>query len=173
LSVADAENLPFIGNSFDAVYSWGVIHHSPDTSKAVEEIYRVLKPGGIAKIMIYHKNSIIGFMLWNRYGLFRLKPFMSLEKIYANYLESPGTKAYSRLEARHLFEKFIIKKMNTPLNHGDLLSSNVGQRHRGTLLSIAKKIWPRFLLRKFFPNNGLELMIEVMKPDDCANLNKT
>ena len=39
LEVADAENLPYADNSFDLVYSWGVIHHFPNTPKAVQEIY--------------------------------------------------------------------------------------------------------------------------------------
>ena len=45
LQIADAENLPFEDSSYDAVYSWGVLHHSPDTQKAVNEVYRVLKSG--------------------------------------------------------------------------------------------------------------------------------
>lgn len=163
LQVGDAENLPFENEEFDAVYSWGVLHHSPNTQKAIQEVHRVLKPEGIAKIMIYHKYSIIGFMLWVRYGLLRLRPMISLEKIYAQYLESPGTKAYSRKEAIDLFEGFEIVSINTPLAHGDLLMSDVGQRHRGLLLTIAKKIWPRFLIKKLFPQNGLELMIHAKK----------
>jgi len=43
---ADAEALPFPDNRFDFVYSFGVVHHSPDTARAVSEIFRVLKPGG-------------------------------------------------------------------------------------------------------------------------------
>ena len=66
LKVADAEKLPFADNSFDLIYSWGVLHHSPDTPKSVDEVFRVLRPGGIAKIMIYHKYSLIGYMLWVR-----------------------------------------------------------------------------------------------------------
>ena len=58
LKVGDAENLNFKSNSFDIVYSWGVLHHSPNTSKAISEVFRVLKPNGIAKIMIYHKWSL-------------------------------------------------------------------------------------------------------------------
>ena len=46
LQVADAENLPFEDAFFDLVYSWGVIHHSPNTAQADREILRVLKPGG-------------------------------------------------------------------------------------------------------------------------------
>jgi ubiquinone/menaquinone biosynthesis C-methylase UbiE len=46
LAVGDAEDLDFPDESFDRVYSWGVLHHSPDTPKAVAEVWRVLKPGG-------------------------------------------------------------------------------------------------------------------------------
>lgn len=46
LAVGDAENLDFPEDSFDIVYSWGVLHHSPNTPKAIAEVHRVLKPGG-------------------------------------------------------------------------------------------------------------------------------
>lgn len=163
LLIADAEALPFEDGSFDAVYSWGVIHHSPNTEKAVKEIYRILKHGGFAKIMIYHKFSIIGYMLWIRYALFKLKPWLSLTYLYHNYLESPGTKAYSVQEAKILFKDFNIISIETPIGHGELLASDVGQRHRGVLLSIAKKIWPRFLIKKILPNHGLTMMITLTK----------
>ena len=71
IAVGDAENLPFPDDSFDVVYSWGVLHHSPDTPRAIDEVYRVLAPGGVARIMIYHTWSMIGLMLWIRYGLDR------------------------------------------------------------------------------------------------------
>lgn len=46
LAVGDAEHLDFPDESFDRVYSWGVLHHSPDTPKAIAEVWRVLKRGG-------------------------------------------------------------------------------------------------------------------------------
>src|SRR5260370_37133757 len=55
--VADAENLDFADNSFDIVYSHGVLHHTPDIAGAVREINRVLKPGGRAIVMLYHRGS--------------------------------------------------------------------------------------------------------------------
>ncbi len=55
--VADAQKLPFADNSFDCVCSMGVLHHVPDTQKALDEIYRVLKPGGRLIVMFYHRNS--------------------------------------------------------------------------------------------------------------------
>lgn len=54
---ADAENLNFPDESFDLVYSHGVLHHTPDTAKAIREIHRVLRPGGRAVVMLYHRNS--------------------------------------------------------------------------------------------------------------------
>ena len=44
------------------------LHHSPDTPKAIAEVWRVLKPGGEARIMIYHTWSLVGLMLWVRYA---------------------------------------------------------------------------------------------------------
>ena len=54
---ADAENLEFADGSFDLVYSHGVLHHTPDTARAVREIHRVLRPGGRAVVMLYHRDS--------------------------------------------------------------------------------------------------------------------
>jgi SAM-dependent methyltransferase len=69
--VADAENLDFADASFDRVYSHGVLHHTPDTARAIGEIHRVLKPGGQAIIMLYHRGSYnyrIGIRVLRRAG---------------------------------------------------------------------------------------------------------
>jgi len=163
LAVGDAECLDFSDASFDLVYSWGVLHHSPDTPTAIDEVWRVLKLGGKAKIMIYHKWSLIGFMLWVRYALLGLKPWLSLREIFARYMESPGTKAYSVAEARKLVGRFSEVHIRTVLTHGDLLESGAGQRHRGPLLTVAQRLWPRWLIRRFLSNAGLFMLIEAKK----------
>jgi SAM-dependent methyltransferase len=53
----DAEKLPFADDSFDAVVSFGVLHHTPDTDGAVQEVRRVLKPGGTATVMLYRTGN--------------------------------------------------------------------------------------------------------------------
>lgn len=163
LDVGDAESLRYPDSYFDVVYSWGVVHHSPDTPRAISEVWRVLKSGGVARIMIYHKHSMVGYMLWVRYALLKFHPTMTLADIYARYLESPGTKAYSVKEARHLFQSFTRVEISTQLTHGDLLTSSAGQRHRGFALSAARLIWPRALIRRFFPGHGLFMLITATK----------
>jgi SAM-dependent methyltransferase len=160
LHVADAEALPFGDESFDLVYSWGVVHHSPDTTRAVQEIYRVLRRGGQARVMIYHTYSLVGYMLWARYGMLRGRPWRCLADIYANHLESPGTKAYRIGEAKALFNAFTQVAVRPQLSFGDLLEGGVGQRHRGMLLTLAKKLYPRPLIRRACKNHGLYLLIE-------------
>ncbi|MBI3949937.1 MAG: methyltransferase domain-containing protein [Acidobacteria bacterium] len=56
--VGDAEEMPFLDNSFDHIYSFGVIHVSPDTEAIVRHMYRVLRPGGTFCVMVYNTTSI-------------------------------------------------------------------------------------------------------------------
>jgi len=163
LATGDAEKLQFPDSYFDKVYSWGVIHHSPQTPKAVQEIFRILKPGGEAKVMIYHTYSLVGYMLWLRYALLKFRPFTSLKSIYDRYLESPGTKAYSKKEARKLFGAFKEVDIRIELSHGDLLSDIAGQRHQGPLLRLARMLWPRNFVRRALPGQGLFMLISAKK----------
>ncbi len=103
-------------------------------------------------------------MLWLRFALLAGYPWRSLANIYANHLESPGTKAYSITEAGQLFAQFSDVKISTSLSHGDLLESDVGQRHRGLALILAKKLWPRWFIRHFLRGVGLIMLIEAQKP---------
>ncbi len=101
--IGDAENLPFPDNTFDLVYSWGVIHHTADTQAAANEIIRVTRQGGEVKVMIYHRPSLVTLQAYLLFGLLRGKPFLSVEEILARHVESPGTKAYRISQARELF----------------------------------------------------------------------
>lgn len=160
LQIGNAEALPFADGSFDHVYSWGVLHHSPDTPKAIAEAMRVLRSGGTFAIMIYNKWSLVGLMLWARYGLARGRPLTSLKAIYARHLESPGTKAYTHSEALAMIAPFADHvAIRAELTHGDLLSSGAGQRHQGRILDLARRVWPRGLLKRVAANNGLFLLI--------------
>jgi ubiquinone/menaquinone biosynthesis C-methylase UbiE len=104
--VADAESLPFSDESFDVVYSYGVLHHTPHPAAALREIHRVLRPGGEARIMLYSRRSWFALAVWARHVLRRRRPWHSLTVALARDLESPGTKAYTQPELERLFAPF-------------------------------------------------------------------
>ena len=54
----NATSLDFADDTFDVVYSYGVLHHIPEAAKAAAEIHRVLKPGGELLVMLYNRTSI-------------------------------------------------------------------------------------------------------------------
>lgn len=92
---ADAENLPFPDATFDYVYSFGVMHHAPDTERCVDEAYRVLKPGGQALIMLYHRRSLNELV----HRLTRV-PFEERDEL------CPVVRRYTVAEIRQMFAKF-------------------------------------------------------------------
>jgi len=68
----DAEKTSFENESFDFVWSWGVIHHSSDTKAVLHEIHRVLKSSGELTFMVYHKSLWNTFVRgWLYYGLIK------------------------------------------------------------------------------------------------------
>jgi SAM-dependent methyltransferase len=100
---ADAEQLPFADASFDRIYSWGVLHHSPDTDRAVREAIRVLRPGGRLCVMLYARHSWVTYGMWVRHALLAGKPWRGLAAVLSGHMESPGTTAYTPRELRSMF----------------------------------------------------------------------
>jgi SAM-dependent methyltransferase len=70
-------DLPFDDNSFDMVFSHGVLHHVPDIRQAQSEIYRVLRPGGELVVMMYARwslNYLVSIALVRRAALLAAAP---------------------------------------------------------------------------------------------------
>lgn len=103
---ANAEALPYPDNFFDLVYSWGVIHHTPDMEKAVSEILRVITPGGHGKVMIYNRYSMVGFYIWIRHALLKGRPWKTLDWGFRRFIQNPGTQAYRPSEMKKMLEKY-------------------------------------------------------------------
>jgi SAM-dependent methyltransferase len=159
----DAERLPFPDTSFDVVFSWGVLHHTDDVPRTIAEIHRVLVPGGRARVMLYHRNSWTVDMLWLRYAIGSGRPWRSRRAIVSERLESPGTQAFTRAEAARLFAPFAEVRVRPQLAFTDLLEGAAGQRHRGPLLSAARRVWPKRLIRRAGARRGFNLLIEARK----------
>ena len=113
---SDAENLPFADATFDIVYSNGVLHHTPDTQGAIDEVLRVLKPGGRAVIMLYCKSSWhYWFNLVFCVGLLKGQIFSGAHWVgratewggkNAQSVQNPITRAYTAGGIRRLFANF-------------------------------------------------------------------
>lgn len=108
---ADATNLQFKDNTFDCVYSFGVLHHISNVEKALSEIKRVLKPGGCIMAMLYHKDSLLyGYSIVYLRGIGEKQlEKLTMDELLARYSErredNPYTKVYTKEEARALFSK--------------------------------------------------------------------
>jgi hypothetical protein len=76
--------------------------------------------------------------------------------------ESPGTKGYTVAEARRLTAPFGACVIRSAVSFADLLLGEVGQQHAGRGFAIAKRFWPRPLVRRL-PALGLLLLIEARK----------
>lgn len=118
---ADAENLPFADGTFDIVYSNGVLHHTRDTERAIAEVYRVLKPGGQAVIMLYCKDSWhYWFNMVFCVGLLQGKLFGSKNWLGhatewggkdQQTVANPITRCYSKTEMKQLFARFQLHSL--------------------------------------------------------------
>ncbi len=135
---ADAESLPFGDAEFDFIWSWGVIHHSPNTQACAEEISRVLKPGGELRIMLYHSTSFYNWVnVILRYGILQGKLLhMSVQDLHNRYTDgkkiggAPLAKYYSRKEvARTLFPSLVIRSQIS-YEQKNVISTFVPARYR-------------------------------------------
>lgn len=123
----DLESLPFKDKIFDHVNCQGVIHHTLNPQTAVEEIYRVLRPGGTGSLSLYYKNFFLRYF-------YVLKPFIrifgqfgiglkgrgresillseSAAELVRKYdgFDNPIGISFSSTEVKVLFEKFEIKE---------------------------------------------------------------
>lgn len=130
LRVADAQNLPYPDATFDFVLAWGCLMHMPSTEKAISEIYRVLKPGGQMKAMMYNKHSLHWwYFIFLSKGILRGKLLslsrQELSNRYTDGVYQGGnqlTKFYSKSEVKKLFGAFkscavSIHDVTTPIDH--------------------------------------------------------
>jgi ubiquinone/menaquinone biosynthesis C-methylase UbiE len=133
----DAECLPFPDESFDLVYSNGVLHHTPNTSKVVSEIHRVLRRGGRAIVMLYAEQSLHYWrkLVWELGVRDGLLDRMSMGDIMSRAVERtsnearPLVKVYTKARARALFENFtaieVLQRQLQREELPDLLKSAV------------------------------------------------
>ncbi|MEZ5889982.1 MAG: class I SAM-dependent methyltransferase, partial [Xanthobacteraceae bacterium] len=148
-------NMPFDDASFDVVYSNGVIHHIPQTAQVIDEIFRVLKPGGKAIIMVYRENSLRYWRNVYEIGLARgLLEEWSVGEIMSRTVElstsgaRPLVKVYTSRQLRRLFKDFC----NVNIYRRQMVASEVPN-------------WLRFVpLTQLERLIGWNLIVKAVKP---------
>jgi ubiquinone/menaquinone biosynthesis C-methylase UbiE len=110
--VGNAERLDFPDESFDAVYSFGVLHHTPEIEQAVAEVRRVLRPGATAYVMLYHRDSLVNLV----HKVLRL-PYESPRDRKDH---CPVVYTFSRRGAKRLFGEFseVSVRAEYPFTYG-------------------------------------------------------
>jgi ubiquinone/menaquinone biosynthesis C-methylase UbiE len=101
---ADGEQLPFADESFDLVFSWGVIHHTTDMDRALGELVRVCRHGGELVLMLYHRRSIF-FVAYRA-----LARFLPLARRLGFHFEGARAGERDGLIARH-FTRAEVERM--------------------------------------------------------------
>lgn len=104
----DAENLAFDAQTFDFVWSWGVIHHSSRTARVVREIARVMKPDAECRVMVYNREGTpASIALWKDHllsGAFLTRTFE--ETLYRS-TDGFSARYYVREQFEDLFRAFF------------------------------------------------------------------
>lgn len=126
--VGSALEIPYKDGVFDYVYSIGCLHHTGDLEKSITEVHRVLRDGGKAVVMLYHRHSFrrLVHLPALRLRNFLLRPFQSrngapddpsswVRAFYdknAKGEAAPHTDYVSRAEARALFRRFRVVRID-------------------------------------------------------------
>jgi ubiquinone/menaquinone biosynthesis C-methylase UbiE len=166
IAVGDAENLEFPDDTFDIYYSWGVLHHTPNTERALAEAHRVLRPGGELRVMLYHWPSVGALLVWLAQGPLRGR-FIGPRTAYFRYVESPGTQMFSRRAARELAAKYFRPetiRVSTHIAAGDLINHKLSARYRNSVWRVAQLLYPRWFVRHVLGDRfGTNLTLTAVK----------
>jgi SAM-dependent methyltransferase len=152
IQIEDANHLSFSNQTFDYVYSWGVLHHSPSLERSISEMMRVLRSGGGFGIMLYNRESI-----FYRYMTKYIEGFLHYENRFLGPLElasrygdghreegNPYTWPVTEAEIRDILSPYCrslhVLKLGTELDGiAKLLLPGLGM----ILPRLAKKVWAR------------------------------
>jgi SAM-dependent methyltransferase len=162
----DASRLPFANTSFDFVWAWGVLPHTPDAAAAIAEIRRVLRPGGEFRLMIYNRHSVYNWLgIVARYGILRFELLhRSVADLWRRYSDgrrlggSPLVRYYSAREVRQALKGFDVLEMRTFEQKAALTSL----LPRGMRRAVEARI-PDALMRVLFARLGMLLYCRAHK----------
>ena len=166
--VMDAEQMELEDEQFDFVWSWGVVHHSASPARIVREAYRVLKPSGEFRLMVYHRRSLCAYINVVR-GVLSGKLFqgLSVAGILNSYSDGYIARFYTRSELLQMirscgFSKVSIQTLGQTSDLIPLPGSGPGGRLKSALLSV----FPNALAERVLSRIGSFLFAIAVKNED-------
>lgn len=163
-----SETVPI--QNYDLVYSFGVLHHTPNPEKAYKEIRKYMGPDSRLRIMVYHKISWKVLWILFRYGY---GAFWKLNKLIADNSEAafgcPVTYVYTKKEIKRLLESCGYNVISMHVDHIFPYEISHYKQYQ------YKKVWyfrwmPKLWFRAFEKRFGWHLMVEATREIQWANL---
>jgi len=154
---------PFEDNRFDQVVAIGCYHHTGDLHRALDETWRVLKPGGQAMIMVYY---VYSYRLWMRWPLRTMRFFLSeklklltsLPKVERHLRAAYDADSSGEAAPETVFvSKEQLRNMTRRWSRFEAKTENIGMER---LYPIIPR---RFLLRTLGSVAGLDIYISLQK----------
>jgi len=152
----DAEKLPFPDASFDLVYTNGVLHHTPNTSEVIDEIFRVLRPGGKVIAMFYAENSLIFWrnIAWGHGLVDTMLEQYSIGEVMSRTVE------FSEIGSRPLVKVYSAKRLRRMFGRFESISVQKRQMVPGEVPRVLRRVPARWIARFA----GWNLIIKAHKP---------
>jgi ubiquinone/menaquinone biosynthesis C-methylase UbiE len=157
LLVGNAEEMCFDDNAFDAVVAIGVFIYTPNTQKAIDEVLRVVKPGG--KVIC---------MFWNRISWYPLLVRLSGKNFDHEEKDAPLIQLYSVSEIKRMFEKFarVEIEMDRFPTKTIKRSGILAQVYNYSLVPLCQVV-PRAIVKPF----GFHIIVKAVK--EAANVGRS
>ena len=155
-----ALHAPFPDASFDRVVAIGCFHHTGDTQRCLDETWRLLRPGGIAHLMVYNRYSALQWQRWPartlaawlaEWELGRWDTAPTAEQRYAYDRNSAGAAA----PETQFFSMRQLRRMLRRFRRVELAKENFGNLKVGGRIVIPR----RALLRIAGPAVGLDTYV--------------
>lgn len=162
----NAEDLHFADNSFDFVWSWGVIHHSANPQQILKEISRVLKPGGRFQAMVYYRSfwSYYAFGILAGIGRGYFFQGNSLHETVQKITDGAIARYYSPREWRHELEKAQLVPVEISIfGMKSAILPIPGSRLKYKILGLVPNAFSRFMTNTL--RMGSFLVSTAQKPD--------
>ena len=157
----DAEHLPFPDQSFDFVWSWGVIHHSARTARIVRHIARLLRPTGECRVMVYNRESTAARVAFIKdYLLSGAFLHRTFDEVLYRTSDGFSARFFVREHFEDLFRAFFENVSSEVMGQ----EADVIPLPR-QLRAIALKLAPESYLRQAQSRRGLFIFVQASSPN--------